>query len=448
MRGQGISPVVKMDFLILAFFSACLLVCLSMGYSILYALTVGLVIFLGYGLYQGFAFSALLKMCVDGIKTTRNILITFLLIGLLTAFWRASGTIAVIVSYATAFVSPSWFLLAAFLLNALVSVLIGTSFGTVATMGVICLTMGNAMQLPPLLIGGAIISGIYVGDRCSPVSTSALLVSELTETNLFDNIRNMVKTAYIPFGICSLIYLGLGYFLPYEAVNMDLAELLSKEFNLNYLAFIPALLVLGLSLYRVPVKLTLGVSIVAAIVLSVYLQDIVLVDLGNIALYGYYAKDTEVARMLNGGGALGMARLAVIILISSCYAGIFKATGLLDRVKEKISVFAKNYTSFGAMLLASIITGAIACNQTLTIILTYNLCKDLDLDKNELAVNLENTAVLVAPMFPWSLAVAMPLATLGTGDASVLFAFFLYVVPLWRLGVALFNKGVSHGKVS
>lgn len=429
-----------MDFLVLFLFSICLIVCLSMGYSILYALTVGLVIFVCYGIYKGFSFAALVKMCVDGIKTTRNILITFVLIGLLTAFWRASGTIAVIVSCATTYVNPSWFILATFLLNSLVSVLIGTSFGTVATMGVICVTMGNAMNLPLSMVGGAVISGIYVGDRCSPVSTSALLVSELTETDLFDNISNMGKTSYIPFGICCLLYGGLGYFLTYDAVNMNLAAVLGKEFSLSYLGFVPALIVVFLSFYRVPVKRTLIFSIIAAILVCIYVQEVKVSDLPNIAIYGYFAKDAEVARMLNGGGALGMGRLAVIILVSSCYAGIFKATGLLSRVKEKIGDFAERYTQFGATMLAAIITGAIACNQTLTIILTYNLCKDLQGDNSKLAVDLENTAVLIAPMYPWSLAVAMPLATLGISDVSIAFAFFLFMVPVWNLGVSVFEK--------
>ena len=128
-------------------------------------------------------------MALDGVLTVRNILITFLLIGILTALWRAAGTIAVIVSYASALIRPSVFLLMTFLLNCAVSVLMGTSFGTSATMGVICATMGTALGVDIRLIGGAVLSGVLFGDRCSPVSTSALLVAELTGTSVFDNIR-------------------------------------------------------------------------------------------------------------------------------------------------------------------------------------------------------------------------------------------------------------------
>ena len=113
--------------------------------------------------------------------------------------------------------NPSVMILMAFLLNALVSVLTGTAFGTAATMGVICMTMAKAMGCNEILAGGAILSGVFFGDRCSPVSTSALLVSELTHTNIFDNIRLMVRTAIVPliltcafYGVCGIRISGGG----------------------------------------------------------------------------------------------------------------------------------------------------------------------------------------------------------------------------------------------
>lgn len=98
-----------------------------------------------------------------------------------------------------------WMLLVSFLLCCLISFLTGTSFGSVATMGVICMTMAKSMGISTILEGGAILAGIYFGDRCSPVSTSALLVSELTGTDLFDNLKQMAKSAWISFGITCFI---------------------------------------------------------------------------------------------------------------------------------------------------------------------------------------------------------------------------------------------------
>lgn len=124
-------------------------------------------------------------MTLQGIMTVRNILITFLLIGVLTAFWRACGTIPAIVGGASKWISSSQVVVLTFVMNGAVSFLLGSSFATAATMGVISMIMAQGMGTSPALAGGAILGGIYFGDRCSSVSTSALLVSELTKTDIY-----------------------------------------------------------------------------------------------------------------------------------------------------------------------------------------------------------------------------------------------------------------------
>ena len=146
----------------------------------------------------------------QGMKTAKNVLLTFMLIGMMTAIWRASGSIAFIVYYASEICIPSLMLLAAFLLCSITSFLTGTSFGTAATMGVICMTMAKSMNISEILAGGAILAGVYFGDRCSPVSTSALLVSELTKTNLYENLKAMARTAIVPFTVFCATYWILG----------------------------------------------------------------------------------------------------------------------------------------------------------------------------------------------------------------------------------------------
>ncbi|MBR5980715.1 MAG: TRAP transporter large permease subunit, partial [Firmicutes bacterium] len=160
-----------MEWLTLGLFCTGLLVCLAFDAPVLYALAAGLVLFLLYGRYKKFSWTELARMAFDGVKSVRNILITFMLIGVLTAYWRAAGTIPVLVSAASGLIRPGVFLLMTFLLCCGVSLLTGTSFGTAATMGVICATMGQAMGISPVLAGGAILSGAFFGDRCSPVST-------------------------------------------------------------------------------------------------------------------------------------------------------------------------------------------------------------------------------------------------------------------------------------
>lgn len=432
-----------METMTLVLFCAALVVCVAMNWSILYALGVGLVNFLVYGRRRGYGWRELGKMCLDGVKTARNILITFLLIGVLTALWRASGTIPAIISYTVPFIRPSLFLVMTFLLNCLVSVLTGTSFGSAATMGVICATLGAAMEVPAALVGGAVLSGVYFGDRCSPVSTSALLVSELTQTSIFDNIRGMLRTAWVPFLVSCLVYLVVGMVTPHTQTSLDLAALFETEFHLHWAALLPALVIFALALGRVPVKWAMLASIVSAIPICLILQHLQPGELLRFALVGYQAREEAVGVMLNGGGITSMLKVAAIVCISSAYSGIFQKTGLLDRLQQAIFNLSRRITPYGAMLLTSVFASAIACNQTLAIILTHQLCRDAQPSRETTAISLENSAVVVAPLIPWSIAGGVPLASVGAPTVSLCFACFLYLLPLWRLAV---EKGAGAGK--
>ena len=192
-----------METLFLVLFAVVLTVFIIYDWSIVLALLIGLFIFSLYAKLKGNSFKVIGRMIVDGAKTSKNILIVFFLVGVLTALWRDCGTIPTIIAYTVDLINPRSFIFMTFLLCCLVSFLIGTSFGSAATMGVICVTMGVAMGADPVLTGGAMLSGVLFGDRCSPVSTSALLVSELTGTNIYENIKLIltVFSLHMPEGI-------------------------------------------------------------------------------------------------------------------------------------------------------------------------------------------------------------------------------------------------------
>ena len=432
-----------MEIIVLGLFCVFLLACVVLNLSILYALVGGLILFLLYGKWKGYSWGELAKMSFDGIKTVKNILITFVLIGLLTALWRDAGTIPVIVCYAAKLIRPSLFLVMVFLLNCGVSVLTGTAFGTAATMGVICATMAATMQMNLLLVGGAVLSGVYFGDRCSPVSTSALLVSELTKTNIFHNIKNMIRSALIPFlGACA-IYTVVGLLTNHGGETLDLSQLFGREFTLSWVALLPAVVILVLSLLQVNVKIAMTASILTALPISLLVQHTAVTELPQLLFSGYRAADAEVAAMLNGGGIMSMVRVGCIVCLSSSYSGIFQKTGLLDRAKQAIQNLSDRSTSYVAAFVTSVVAGMIACNQSLTIILTSQLCGDLEEDKEKMALTLEDTAVVLAPLIPWSIAGGVPLASVGAPTASILFSCFLYLLPLWRLVLSLLEKKKS-----
>lgn len=419
-------------FVMLAFI-AVLMGCVAMDISVVYALVVGYFIFFLYGVKQGHGPKKVFMMSVSGVKTVKNLLITFLLIGMVTGLWRAAGTIPMIICYASKLINPAAFILIAFFLNALVSVLIGTSFGTVATMGVVCMTMARAMGINEIYVGGAIISGIFFGDRCSPVSTSALLVSELTKTDLYENIKGMIKTAMVPTILTCVIYLTLGMVSGGSGEIMNMESLFERGFVLHPALVLPAVSVLVLAGFKVKVKQTLAVSIVLAAVLGVVIQGIAPAEILKIMLFGFEAADPELSAMMNGGGVSSMVRTAVIVGLSSSFSGIFEGTGLLISLKKYVAGISKKATPFGATMLVSVVTAMVSCNQTLATILTHQLCHDTEPDKKEMAMYLENTVIVMAPLVPWSIAGAVPLATIAAPTASLLLACYLYLVPIWNL---------------
>ena len=214
---------------------------------------------------------------------------------------------------------------------------------------------------------------------------------------------------------------------------MDLTALFAREFRLSPWAAVPAAVILILSLLRVNVKLAMGASILAAVPLCLWLQGRAPLALLQTALTGFVAADADVAAMLNGGGVTSMLRVAAIVCLSSSYSVLFRKTGLLDRVRQAIGRLAGRTSPFFAMLLTSTLAGMVACNQSLTILLVHQLCRSLRPDPSDLALDLEDTAVVVAPLVPWSIAGAVPLSAVGAPGVSVLLACYLYLLPAWRL---------------
>ena len=422
-----------MEFLALGIFCILLIACIITGKSILYALFAGLIIFSLYGKKQGYTWRQIGKMAMQGVLKVKNILITFVLIGMLTALWRQAGTIPAIICYTVHLIKPSTFLLMTFLLNCLISVLTGTALGTAATIGVVCATMASVLGIQPWMTGGAILSGVYFGDRCSPVSTSALLVAELTETSIYENIRNMIRSAGIPFILTSAVYLAVSMQLHAQTEMPDLAEIFKKEFQISWLAILPAAVILVLSVMQAGVKIAMLASILTAIPVCIVLQHMSINELPQLLLTGFHSTDTTVAAMLNGGGITSMLKVGAIVCISSSYSGIFQETGILDRLQKMVDILSDRTKPYFAVLITAILTSIVACNQTLAIMLTDQLCRKTETDKLRLANYLEDSAVIVAPLVPWSIACAVPLAAAGVPGYSVLFALFLYLIPVCNL---------------
>jgi len=420
-------------------FSLSLIFCLLLKLSVVYALIIGYIIFISYGLIKGHNLIVLIKKSFEGVLTVKNILLVFILIGMITALWRASGTIAFIVYMGSKLISPSILILLTFLLCSILSVLIGTSLGTAATMGVICASIGKAMGVNPYYVGGAVLSGIYFGDRCSPMSTSALLITELTKTNLYTNIKLMIKTSIIPFIVTCLFYLFLGFKSKVSNISVDVTKIFKQNYNLNMLVIIPAILIVILSILKINVKKTMLISIVVSFIISMFIQKETIVSLIKYCIFGYNNSNQKLNLMMKGGGILSMVSVSLIVGISSSYSGIFRETRMLVSLKEYLKLFSKKTSNYFVIFLSSIVSGAIACNQSLGTILTNELCGEL-VEKQKMAIILENTVILLVGLIPWNIAMDVPLKAIGVGFMSGLFAFYLYFLPLWNLFVGIIKE--------
>ena len=302
-------------------------------------------------------------------------------------------------------------------------------------MGVISMTIAGTAGVNPVISGGAVISGCFFGDRCSPLSSSAILVASVTETNLFDNIRNMLRTAAVPFVLTCLIYgaIGLGGANQVDATSVS--DVFAKEFQLNRWMILPAIMVLGLSMLRVDVKQSMTLSIVCAVILCVVFQHRSAAEIIRIMLTGYRAGDPVAAQMINGGGLLSMKKVLMIVCMTSTYSGIFSGTGMLDGITEYVKTISQKTGRFLCIVLLSVVTSMVGCNQTIAIMMTEQLGCVLykEQENSQRAVDLEDSAVLISALIPWSIAGAVPAATIGAPVYCLAAACYLYLIPICRL---------------
>lgn len=403
--------------IVLGLFAAAILSCALTGHTVIWALIAGFFLFSGYGLFRGHGLKALGAMASKGVRTIMGIVIVMALIGMLTGSWRASGTIARLVTDAAGFITPEWGLLAAFLLNGLLSTLTGTAFGTVATMGVITATMLDAMGVSPLLSGGAILAGVFMGDRCSPVSTSV-----------------------VPLLAACAVYAAIGLLNPGRDAGIDVTGIFRSAFSLHWTTYLPAVVLLALIFLKFSIRLTMVASTLAAVLLCAFVQDMPWRTIGETLVLGFAPEDPGVAKMLAGGGLVSMLPVCAIILISSTYSGLLEGTGLIARLKGLLPGVARRLTPFGAVLTTAVVTCGIACNQALPVMLTNQLCDEVRPDRQKMAIDLENTVIVIAPLIPWSIAGAVPIASVGAPAACVLAAFYLWFLPLWQWILAFVER--------
>ena len=415
-------------------FIICVAVSLILDISMLAPLLVGFVLFTVLAVRKGFELKSVLKMTVGSFKESFIVVGILLLIGCLTGLWRSSGTVSYFVTLGVSVMPPSFFLLAAFLLSAVMSFAIGTSFGVTATAGVTIMSIAHPGGISPIPVAGAVLSGVYVGDRGSPASSAANLVAAVTGTDVEKNIKIMLKSGAIPFLLCFVIYGVLSVFCPMQSTDSQVLRELSDEFKLSWLCLIPAILIIFLPFCNVKVKWAMAIDIVVSFVLAMVTQNASFADCLKTMLLGFEPQNAALSTMLSGGGVRSMLEVCGILLLSGTYGGIFHGTGMLDGLSEKLIISSGKVGRFLVMVLLSFAVSIVFCNQTIGVIMLSQLSEGLygtsDAERCSKMIDIENSVLVIPGLVPWCIACSVPLAMMNVGAAAVPMAFYLWLVPL------------------
>lgn len=417
-----------LEICVLLLFILFLFLAIIFNVSIVFALFANLILLSIYAYIKKFSLKKIWNMIFFGIKSAKTILIVFSLIGMITGIWRLSGTLAYIIYHGISFISPKFFYAGVFIFNASISLLTGTSFGTSSTAGVISMSISNAMGFSPLVTGGAVLSGAFFGDRSSPMSTSALLVATLTGTDLYNNIKNMFKTCVIPL-VLTVITFQIFNFGINANIDRHSIEALRIIFNFKPILIIPTITIIVLSIFRVNLKINLIISIAISIFFAAIFQDKSALEILNALIFGMHL-DSEAGKLINGGGFISMLKMLLVVGISSGYFGFFKNTDLLRGVKRYIKKIFITFPDMLVMEIMSIIISAFSSNQTLSIMLTYEMARENYKDTSKLALDIENSAVMTSALIPWNIAGSSPMEMIGAPIFAIYFSFYHHYIIL------------------
>lgn len=407
--------------------------CLVTGLSVAWALLGGLILFWLLGLRQGFTHRQLWEMAWKKCRKSLIVVEMIFLIGIITGVWRVGGTIAYCIVMGVELVTPGLFLVVAFLLCVALSYVLGTSYGVSSTMGVILMALARSGGVDPALAAGVILSGVYFGDRCSPASSAASLVAAVTDTDLYRNVRQMLRTALLPTLLTLGIYVVLSLRNPLARMDQSVLAALEGNFSITWLALLPAAVMFLLPLFKVPIKLAMLGSIAVAAVLAMAVQGFSLWEVLSAAWGGYHPADPALNAVLGGGGITSMMVSYVIVILTGLYSGILEGTGDLEPMQQKAEALAGKIGAFPAMIVVSTLTAMVLCNQAVTSILSEQLLRRCYDDREELAMDIENSGILIAGLIPWSIACSIPLAMLGADSSALLYALLLWLIPICYL---------------
>lgn len=412
-------------------------------------------------------FEEAIKSNIGDITTA---IVILFLIGAISGTWTMSGVIPTLICYGVQIISPKFFLLTACVICAVVSIMIGSSWTTIATIGVALLGIGKAEGFSDGLIAGAIISGAYFGDKISPLSDTTVMASSINGVPLFDHIRYMFFTT-VPSIIITLVLFTVLGFTHSGTDAGDIAiytDTLNAKFNISPWLLAVPLVTAVLIARKLPALIVLGLSVAVAAVFAVLFQPELIKSIGSTAaishgitgavsdaklmlagvidtIYDTVRVDTGVEavdELVTSRGMLGMLNTVYLIICAMCFGGCLKASGMLRHIASLLIPLARKRTG---MVVSTVFTGTalngLVSDQYLSIILTSNIYKDIyarqGYESRLLSRSVEDSATVTSPLFPWSSCGMTQATILGIPTLVYLpYCFFNIISPLMSMAIA------------
>ncbi|MBR5275152.1 MAG: sodium:proton antiporter [Bacteroidales bacterium] len=404
---------------------------------------------------------------LDNVTAVGTSIIILLLIGAVSGSWMISGVVPTMIYYGMKVIIPEIFLFASCIICALVSVMTGSSWTTIATIGVALVGIGTAQGYEPGWIAGAIISGAYFGDKISPLSDTTVLASSSAGTPLFEHIKFMSVTTVPSFVITLIVFLvvSLMHASPDAAQVADIASDLKASFNISpWLLLVPVITAL-LIVKKVSAIVTLFIAAFIAGITALLFQPHIIGAVANegmpdptsglsflegfkglfISYYGSTAIDTgnlALNDLVATRGMTGMLGTVFLIIAAGTFGGTLVGSGMLQSLTDMLTKFITRRVTMvastvGTGVFANMVTG----DQYLSIILTSSLYKDLykkrGYESKLLSRSVEDSATVVSVLIPWN--------SCGMTQATVLkvptieylpYCFFNLLSPLMSIFIA------------
>lgn len=408
------------------------------------------------GLKNGFQWEDMEQAMIRGIALSLGAMLILFSVGALIGTWLLAGTVPSLIYIGLQVLDPNWFYAATCLLCAVVSLSIGSSWTTAATVGVALIGVAAGLGLSPVVTAGAIISGAYFGDKLSPLSDTTNLAPAVAGADLFGHIRHMLWTTIPSFLITLLLFSLLGFQSEGQAdvskIN-QLTTLLASNFDISMLHLTPLVLLLLMAVKKVPAFPTVFIGALFGGAWAVLFQQPVIAKMIDPQYPWLLAElkvvwttlhsgftistgDSELDKLLSGGGMAKMMNTVWLIMSAMVFGSVLEYTGLLRRFVEVILNKARSTGSLiTSTILTSIATNILAADQYMAIVMPGRMYKE-EYEKRGLApVNLSRTledgGTITSALVPWNTCGAYMQGVLGVSALDYLFyAFFNLINPL------------------